>query len=134
MKNYNNKNIAQAIWEIMSGKSGHDLEDASKKVALFLARKRLLSKANNILSLVKKIEDESNGVMNVILKSATLVAPNVQKDIAGFLKTKYKKEKIIIEEKIIPNTLGGFRVEIGDEVIDMTLRRRLANLQAELSR
>ena len=50
------------------------------------------------------------------------------------LKHRYSSKEIVLEEILNTKLLGGVRLEINDEVIDLTLRNRMNKLQTHLNK
>ena len=46
-----------------------------------------------------------------------------------FIKKKYQAKEVILELKEDDKLLGGIKIEIGDEIIDMTLKNKIKKLQ-----
>ena len=49
-----------------------------------------------------------------------------------FIKKKYKAKEVIQIEKVDEKLLGGIKIEIGDDIIDATLRNKIKQLQTYL--
>ena len=123
------KNLAQAIYESSQGKEGVDLDDVIKRSVTFIRDKNLLSKSKDILEALEGIIDKENGVVKARVSAGHKLGNELEKEIEGIIKRKYKAEKVIIEEKENPKLLGGIKIEVGDEVIDTTLSNKINQLQ-----
>lgn len=133
-----NNDIARAIYLVL--KDNH-LEarppsggKASKydRIVKFLYRKRLLFKASLILSQLKKIINKEEGIMTVKITSMKKLSREAKEKLAHLLKKKYSAKNIILEEKLDGKLLGGIIVEINDEVIDLTIKNKISQLEAYL--
>ena len=131
-KKYKNTDIARAIYEETSGKTGPELNASLKKVVMFLGRQRLFSKSKNILSELKKISNQKAGLTEANIVSASALNPNTKKTLTEMLLKKYKTKGVVFNEKVDVKVLGGVKVEVGDEVIDLTLKNRINKLQEHL--
>ena len=123
------KNLAQAIYESSQGKEGVDLDDVIKSSVTFIRDKNLLSKSKDILEALEGIIDKENGVVKARVSAGHKLGNELEKEIEGIIKRKYKADKVIIEEKENPKLLGGIKIEVGDEVIDTTLSNKINQLQ-----
>jgi F-type H+-transporting ATPase subunit delta len=126
--------IAQAIYSMTKGKVGAELDAISKNVVKFLARKRLLSKQKDILLRLRKIINEEEGILEARLTSARPLADKNKKELAEFLKKRYGKERVEFEERIDERLIGGFKVEVNDEVVDLSIKDKIGELQKYLTR
>lgn len=129
-----NKNIAGAIYLVYKGKSAEDQSLISKKVAQFLSKKNLLSKAPDILLHLNKIINEHRGRVAVKVSSAKNINETSNKKLAEILMKRYNAKEIDFEENIDESLLGGFKIEANDEIIDLTIRNKIKKLQAHLTR
>ena len=129
-----NNNIANAIYEGSKGRSPYDLHTYSKNVVNFLVKKRLLSKSKEILERLNKIVNEREGIVEVKVKTTKKLATETKHHLATTLKKRYRGKDIVWHEVVDENLLGGFRLEINDEVIDLTMRNKINQLQKHLTK
>jgi F-type H+-transporting ATPase subunit delta len=132
MSTVSNNSIARAIYAVSKDKSDSEQAVIFGKVAQFLARKRLLSKSGDILAHLDKIINEAEGKVAVKIYSAENLSENDKKKLTHSLSARYSGKSIVLEEHIDKKLLGGLRLEIDDEVIDLSLKNRLARLEANL--
>jgi F-type H+-transporting ATPase subunit delta len=123
------KNLATAIYESSKGKEGKDLDVLMADCVKLIADKHLLGKSEQILSELEKIIDKEYGVTRAIATSKTKLNEKMKEEVQDFIKKRYRAKEVILELKEDPKALGGIKIEIGDEVIDTTLRSRLNQLQ-----
>lgn len=129
-----NTDIARAIYMTTKDKTGSHLVDSLKEVVKFLARKRLLSRTNNILSTLGKIVNQEAGIVKAKVSSARKLHHETKTNLTHKLEKHYQAKEVIFEEIIDEKLLGGMRVEVEDEVIDLTLKNKINQLQAHLIR
>ncbi|MFA6386247.1 MAG: F0F1 ATP synthase subunit delta [Candidatus Paceibacterota bacterium] len=123
------KNLATAIYESSCGKEGKELDVLMTDCAKLIADKHLLGKSEQLLSALEKIIDKEYGVTRATITSKIKLSTKIKEEVEEFIKKRYKTKEVILELKEDPNALGGIKIEIGDEVIDTTLRARLNQLQ-----
>ncbi len=126
-------NIARAIYQATKGKAGTSLMDATHDVVKFLDRKRLLGRSKEILASLERIVNKEESIAKVILSSANKISASGIKDIEKFVKDKYGSKSVMIEEKIDEKLIGGVRIEVNNEVIDLTTKYKLGKLQEYLT-
>ncbi len=132
MAKISNKDIASAIHLTLRGKSGAELAQGLKDATKFLARKRLLSKSPYILTELGNIIDKEEGRIKVKIKSAAKIGDHAMHDIKKELLSKYQVKEIEVIEEHDEKLLGGIRIEVNDEVIDLTLKNKITQLQEYL--
>jgi F0F1-type ATP synthase delta subunit len=127
------KNIAQAIYESSREKDEASLNILMKDVVSLINKKRLITKSDKILKALEKIIDSENNVTRVKMSSHSKLEDKDKKGIEEFIKKKYKSKEVelsIMEDK---NLLGGIKIEIGDEILNMTLSNKVQKLQNYLT-
>lgn len=123
------KNLATAIYESSKGKEGKELDVLMVDSAKLIADKHLLGKSEQLLSALEKIIDQEHGVTRATATSKIKLNTKMKEEVEEFIKKRFKAKEVILELKEDPSALGGIKIEIGDEVIDTTLRNRLNQLQ-----
>jgi len=132
MGHISNNDIAQAIYLSSKDKTGHALSENSKDVLNFLVRRRLISKSDDILTRLQNILNKEKGIMIAKITSAQKLSGEVKKDIAHFLKKNYSAQEIFLEEYTDEHVLNGVKIEINNEVIDLTLKNKIGQLKEYL--
>lgn len=124
--------IAHAIYLATEGKSREELSVLFKKIIKFLDRRRLLFRAPEILASLDKIINLKEGRVVVKVSSARELSPKAKKDLSSFLEKHYKAKEVVLIEKLNEKLLGGVRLEINDEIIDLTVKNKIKKLQEHL--
>ena len=133
MATLSNNHIAQAIYLSTKDKSEQEQILFFKKITQFLFRKRLLSQVPDILARLEKILNKADGRIVVKLSSKEHLGEDIKKKIADIIKERYAAEKIIFIESLNEKLLGGFKIEVNDEVIDLTVKNKIGKLQEYLT-
>ena len=123
------KNIALSIHDMTRDKSGGELNNALENIVKYLAQKRMLSKWPEILKKLEEIMDKEEGIARAKISYKNIPTKKITDQIEELLKKRYKVKTIeteIVENKEI---LGGVKIEVGDEIIDLTLKNKLHQLQ-----
>ena len=124
MKTLANNDIARAI-HLYFKDSRHRYE----KVVEFLYRQRLLSKSPEILSQLKKIINQEEGRVEAKVSSAKKMNHQIKVELEHFLKKRYSAREIIFEEYLDPGLLGGLKLEVNGEIIDLSFKNKIRQLQ-----
>lgn len=129
-----NNDIAKTIYLLTQGKTGAELQNTLQSITRFLAKKRLLNKTNAILSRLRKMINDEEGVVEVRVTSAEDLGDEAKRSLKHSLKERYKAKEINFTEMIDKSLLGGFKVEVNDEVIDFTVKNKIKKLKEHLTR
>ena len=132
MATLSNKDIANAIYGFLKDKNGS--RDAFREVVKFLQKKRLLGRSKAILESLRRVVNEEEGELEAEVQSVRSLPDKNKKEISEFLKRKYGAKQLVLKESLDAGLLGGFRIEVKDEVIDLTSRNKLRKLQAHLTK
>jgi F-type H+-transporting ATPase subunit delta len=134
MATISNNDIARAIYLSSKDKSGAEQSALFPKITQFLLKRRLLSQSPDILARLDKMIDEADERIVVKISSKETLHENTKKEIAHILKERYSAKKVVLIEDIDKNLLGGFKIEVNDEVIDLTIKNKVERLQEYLTK
>ncbi len=123
------KNIARAIYESSLGKDGAELDVVTKKAVDLISKKHLMSKSKEILNQLEKIVDKHEEVIRAKISSKIKLDKKITDEIDDFIKKRYKAKNTVLEFIIDEKLLGGIKIEVGDEIIDTTLKNKIKKLQ-----
>ena len=122
-------NLAQAIYESSYKKEGEKLDMIIKNSVKLLSKKHLLSKSKELLDKLEEIIDKDKGIIRVKISSKKQIRKEMTDEVEKFIEKRYKVKNIITNLEINPKLLGGVKIEIKDEVIDMTLKNKIYKLK-----
>jgi len=127
-----NNNIAHAIYSATKGKNDAEQSLIFPKVIQFLFRRRLLSKAPDILLHLNKIINGEEGRIVAKISSRDNLNEKIKRELAHALTKRYSAKEVVLSEVLDEKLLGGFKVEINNEVIDLTIKNKIGKLQEYL--
>ncbi|MBH43905.1 MAG: hypothetical protein CMD88_00395 [Gammaproteobacteria bacterium] len=85
-----------------------------------------------IFELYDKISSEFQNISVAEIETSYQLSSNQKSLIKDFLAKRFDNE-IIIQESINRNLLGGIKIKIDDEVIDLSIKNRLEQMKQELT-
>ena len=129
MATISTNNLARAIYESSVGKSGGELDVVVRNAVNLISQKHLLSKSKEILASLEKIIDKNEDVVRAKISSRTKIDKKNIDEIEDFIKRRYKTKNTILEFEIDEKLLGGIKIQIGDEIIDTTLKNKIRKLE-----
>ena len=127
-------NLARAIYESSKNKDGAELDAVSKKIINLILKKHLMSRSKEILNILEKLVDKNEEVVRVTVSSRAKLEKGITDEIEDFIKKRYKAKNTVLEFNVNPKLLGGIKLEVEDEVIDMTLKNKVNRLKEFLIR
>lgn len=122
-------NLAKAIYESSLNKDGNELDMVVKNTVKLLSDKHMLGKSKDLLDRLEKIVNKSEETIKAKISSKEDLSKKIINEIEEFIKERYKVKIAILEFEINDKLLGGIKIEVGDEVIDMTLKNKIHKLQ-----
>ncbi len=131
MEIFSNNEIAESVYLLIKNKSTKDLEEIIEKI-VSLDRNRISGNAEHLLNHLKKIIYKQEGILEANLFSATPVTAHQKKEIIGELKRRYGATDVVLNELLDQSLLGGFKIEINNQIIDLTIRNKIIKLQEYL--
>ena len=118
---YTNKQYASSLISALHGKAVKEQGQAIKRFLGILAKNGDAQKRNQILSEVKREYFKKNDIHKVDVQSAVKLSDSLKKDLEEAL-----GKKIILDENIKPELIGGIKILIDDEtLIDATIKTQL---------
>lgn len=127
------KDIAQGIYEGAIEQKGHH-SAYYENVVKFLAKKKLLSKTEDILKHLKKIVNKAEGRIEAKVSTSHRLGATERYELIQALKKRYGARDVALTEVVDEKLLGGMKVEVNDELIDLTTKGKILKLQTYLMR
>ncbi|OUV99142.1 MAG: hypothetical protein CBD16_08805 [Betaproteobacteria bacterium TMED156] len=123
-----NKNLhAKFIMEILGDNQSKEFEKFIYEISI----NSRLNVLNEIYVQYKKMMNSHNGITNVKIITAFDLEHEELDNLLNKLESKYKK-KLEAEVIVDQSLLGGVRIEIGDKVLDGSIRSRINRLKSSL--
>ena len=129
MAKISTKNLVSAIHEMTKGKEGHELSVSIQNIVDYLIKKRMIPKAPEILRKLEELINKEEGIVKANIIYKKLPGNKIKEEIEETLRKRYKAKKILSTINEDKDMLGGVKIEVGDEVIDLTLKNKINQLQ-----
>jgi F-type H+-transporting ATPase subunit delta len=133
MTTISNNDIARAIYLVSKENNESLPAPVLHAVVDFLFKKRLLSRAPDILSRLEKIINNEKGRIVARVSSVTKLQDKIKSELGQFLKKRYSAKEISFVETLDSKLVGGIKIEVNDEVIDLTIKNKIKKLQEYLT-
>ncbi len=100
---------------------------------LLLAQRHRLPLLPQIFLLFKKLKDEKEQTILAKVVSPLALTTDEEKELKERLEKRINK-KVVLENEIDPKILGGFKIKMGDHVMDFSLLGELDRMKQNLLR
>jgi F-type H+-transporting ATPase subunit delta len=127
----NPKVSSRRLGELLLGICGDNLNDEGRNFVLLLAENRRVQILPEVNELFEQLKTQHEGVLAAKIASAFAMDDAQLKDLVANLEIKFKR-KIEAKVSIDPELIGGVKVEIGDEVLDASVRGKLEAMAVAL--
>jgi F-type H+-transporting ATPase subunit delta len=129
MAKISTKNLVLAIHEMTKDKTGHELDTAIGNITDYLAKKRMMPRIGEILRKLEETINIDEGIIKANITYKNIPTKKITEEIEEVLMSRYKAKKILTQINENEEMLGGVKIEVGDEVIDLTLKNKINQLQ-----
>jgi F-type H+-transporting ATPase subunit delta len=129
---------AKGVERLIAGgaaKTGVPAELAEKcaRFTGLLVKRDLFKHIDPILREIEKMLNERKGVLPVTVESALPLDGELEAFISGEIKKRKNAGEVRLEKRINAELIGGFRLRIGDDLIDASLSGQLRLMADNLS-
>jgi F-type H+-transporting ATPase subunit delta len=127
----NPKVLPRRLGEMLLGVCGDRLNNEGRNFILLLAENGRVEILPEVGELFEQLKTQHEGVLGAQVFSAFPMNDAQLGDLVAHLETKFKR-KIEAKVSVDPELIGGVKVEIGDEVLDASVRGKLEAMAVAL--
>jgi len=124
---------AEQLYGLFVSLLGREIDREAQSLVRVLIANDRLALLPQIYEMFEQLKHESEGVLDANISTAFALNEVQLKDLVAGLEAKFKS-KINAQVNIDEDLIGGVKVVIGDEVIDGSVRGRLAAMAAALQK
>ena len=117
--------------EILRKVLGGRVDDLFLNFILVLNHHQRLAMLRAVASVYRELMDQRSRRVRVQVKSAVPLTDAERERVTDMARTRFRLEPILVES-VDPTLLGGLRIQVGDLLIDATVRNRLESLKDQL--
>ena len=117
--------------ELLLGICGDQLTDEGRNFVLLLAENGRIEVLPEVSEMFEQLKARHDGVLEAKVTSAFSMSDAQLKDLVADLEARFKR-KIEAKLSIDPELIGGVKVEVGDEVLDASVRAKLEAMAVAL--
>ncbi len=126
------KQYAQVLHDLTEEKDSQVVDGVVLKFAKELSVNNQLGLTENIIENFNEIWNRQNGIIEAEVMSARELGSSQIDKVESYVKERYGAKKVVLKNKIDKNLKGGIIIKVGDEVIDGSVRKKLALLKESL--
>jgi F-type H+-transporting ATPase subunit delta len=119
------------LGELLLGICGDKLTDEGRNFVLLLAENGRIVVLPEVSEMFEQLKTRHDGVLDAKVTSAFAMSDAQLKDLVADLEARFKR-KIEAKVSIDPELIGGVKVEVGDEVLDASVRAKLEAMAVAL--
>lgn len=123
---YNIGQYAQALYEALDKAEIH--EKYMQNFLNILLKNNDLSLVDKIINKVEKIHKEKKGIVKIKISSSKKLDNQQLKNLRSLISS-----KVEIKQNINPELIGGLKIQIGDLLIDGSIKGQLSLLKKKLN-
>ena len=124
---------ARVLLETLEGKSEKEAKKIIADFVVVLGKNRELNQEKEIIEFFQNIWDKEHGELPAELLSARSLDKTSKDSVVDYIKDKTEAKKVILEEKINKDIIGGFILRYNGKIIDGSLRNSLNQLKLKIS-
>jgi F-type H+-transporting ATPase subunit delta len=126
------KSGAQQVFDVITSVVKTPLSDASKNLLRTVIDNGRLAVLPEIAAQFHTLVNSRAGVADATVYSAFAIDASLLADLVAALERRFAR-RLNASVQIDPELIGGVRVVVGDEVLDTSVRARLAQMRAALT-
>jgi F-type H+-transporting ATPase subunit delta len=108
-------------------------QETTVRFFLLMVRKNAIRHADSIIGEIRKILDKRNSAIKVSAEYAFEPEKDLLSEINATIKKMTGAASVELTGQINKELIGGYRLRIGDEIIDASVRRQLQKMEACLA-
>ena len=128
----NPKVSAQQVFDVIAGVSKQALPEIGRNFLLTVIENGRVAVLPEIARQFRALVNAQLGASDAVVYSAYEIDGAALADLAGVLEKRFAR-KLNLQVVLQPELIGGVRVVVGDEVLDLTVKARLEQMKVALT-
>ena len=128
------KQYAEGLYEATKGKESGEVKVAIGRLVKLLVGNNDFGKVKAIINEYAKAYDKGEGLLEAEVISAHELNDDVVKLLNEYILKVSGAEKVIVNQKVDKDILGGVIIKYEDKVVDGSLRKKLFLLGSQISK
>jgi len=107
--------------------------EVAVRFLVLMIRKNVFRHIDSVIDETRKILDKKNGIVQGSLEYAFPPAEDDVSRIEEAIRRRTGAARVDIKRQVTPELIGGYRLRLGDELIDASVRSQLQKLETSLA-
>jgi len=120
---------AKSLYEVTKEKNQSEIDGFVANFLKVLKKNNQMKLAGKIVEKFSAIHDKKNGIVEATVTSATELDEKMLKEVENFIAKKYEAKKVILKNVIRKDIKGGMILNVGDEMVDASIARKINDLK-----
>ena len=125
--------VTQSQKEAVLDQALPDVQDSARNLAKLLVRKRRAALADQIGDAFRARLNTQRGIADATVTTAVALTDDARAAVEEAVRRVTNADTVALSEQVDPEIIGGAVVQIGDRIIDGSVRTRLATLRRSLA-
>lgn len=125
---------AKALYASVDKKSAGEVDGFVINFFKVLKKNNQLKLAGKIVEKFSAIYDAKNGIVEATVTSVALLDEKTLQEVEKFVAKKYDAKKVILKNIIRKDIKGGIILQVGDEMLDASVVKKINDLKTILIR
>jgi len=108
-------------------------QEAALRTFLLMVKKNAIQHIDSVIEKTKELADRKHGIVSVTVEYASLPDGDAESRIKEEIKKRTSAAGVNLTERVNAELIGGYRLRIGDEIIDASVRSQLRKLSDHLT-
>ena len=126
------KQYAESLYEAVQDKNNSQIKNSINNFFSILIQNNDIAKAEEIAKEFEKIWNTEQGIIEAEVVSAKELNNKIVKLLNNYIAELSGSEKVILNQKINKDILGGVIIKYEDKILDGSLRAKLNGLKTEM--
>ena len=132
MQKVSSKHLAEILLDSTDKLDEAGVKKSVKEFTQYLKSKKMLRQTPQIMENYRKLYDERHSIVEAEVWSQNRMSEATKDHLRSSLKERYKVKEAHILEFLDQRLIAGFKIKIGDEVYDGSVRGKLEALRQAL--
>ena len=125
---------AKALYEATNEKPQKEIDGLVSNFFKVLKKNNQMNLVGKIMEKFSELHDKKNGIVKASVTSVKKLDEKMIGEIEKFVAKKYEAKKVVLENKIDAKIKGGIVLQVGDEMVDASVMRKIQDLRECLNR
>jgi F-type H+-transporting ATPase subunit delta len=107
--------------------------EIARRFMALLVKKNALKFSGAVIQGIEKLLDQERGIFTVFAETAMPAEGDFEETLKAALRQKLAVREVVLVTRIVPELLSGYRLRIGSELLDASLRLQIQKMAEDLS-